>query len=81
MVLGGLDEAQAGLVGPAPAPDQSGAMRAVLTRERFSDPDWSFERELDGIRCLAIRGGGRLRHPRWLGRRDDRAPRSVVREQ
>jgi DNA ligase D-like protein (predicted ligase) len=35
-------------------------MKAVLTRERFSDPDWIFERKLDGIRCVAIRAGGRV---------------------
>jgi DNA ligase D-like protein (predicted ligase) len=33
-------------------------MKAVLTPERFSDPDWIFERKLDGIRCIAIRDGG-----------------------
>jgi bifunctional non-homologous end joining protein LigD len=27
---------------------------ATLTRERFSDPDWIFERKLDGERCLAF---------------------------
>ena len=36
-------------------------MKAVLTDERFSDPDWIFERKLDGIRCVAIRVGPRLR--------------------
>ena len=36
-------------------------MKAVLTDERFSDPDWIFERKLDGIRCIAIRDGGRVR--------------------
>ncbi|MDQ6817941.1 MAG: non-homologous end-joining DNA ligase [Actinomycetota bacterium] len=36
-------------------------MKAVLIDARFSDPDWIFERKLDGIRCLAIRAGGRVR--------------------
>jgi len=36
-------------------------MKAVLTDERFSDPDWIFERKLDGIRCVAIRDGGATR--------------------
>lgn len=36
-------------------------MKAVLTDERFSDPDWIFERKLDGIRCIAIRDGGSTR--------------------
>jgi bifunctional non-homologous end joining protein LigD len=39
-------------------PTSAGAMKAVLTQERFSDPDWIFERKLDGIRCIAIRDGG-----------------------
>jgi bifunctional non-homologous end joining protein LigD len=30
-------------------------MKAVLADEPFSDPNWIFERKLDGIRCLAIR--------------------------
>jgi DNA ligase D-like protein (predicted ligase) len=36
-------------------------MKAVLTSERFSDPDWIFERKLDGIRCLAFKAGKRVR--------------------
>jgi DNA ligase D-like protein (predicted ligase) len=36
-------------------------MKAVLTDQRFSDPDWIFERKLDGIRCIAIRDGGAVR--------------------
>jgi DNA ligase D-like protein (predicted ligase) len=30
-------------------------MKAVLSDSPFSDPDWIFERKLDGIRCIAIR--------------------------
>jgi DNA ligase D-like protein (predicted ligase) len=30
------------------------AMAATLTDERFDDPEWIFERKLDGIRCLAF---------------------------
>lgn len=33
-------------------------MKAVLADTPFSDPDWIFERKLDGIRCLAIRADG-----------------------
>ena len=32
-------------------------MLATLTHERFSDPEWIFERKLDGERCLAWRNG------------------------
>ena len=34
---------------------------ATLTEDRFSDPDWIFERKLDGVRCLAFRDGGAVR--------------------
>jgi bifunctional non-homologous end joining protein LigD len=30
---------------------------ATLTRDRFSDPEWIFERKLDGERCLAFAPG------------------------
>jgi bifunctional non-homologous end joining protein LigD len=44
-----------------PLPDRVEPMKAVLTDERFSDPDWIFERKLDGIRCIAIRADKRVR--------------------
>ncbi len=31
------------------------AMLATLTEERFSSPDWLFERKWDGVRCIAFR--------------------------
>lgn len=34
---------------------------ATLTDDRFSDPEWIFERKLDGIRGLAFRDGDRVR--------------------
>jgi bifunctional non-homologous end joining protein LigD len=40
-------------------------MKAVLTNEPFSDPRWTFERKLDGIRCIAFKSG---RHVRLLSR-------------
>ncbi len=36
-------------------------MKAVLTDERFSDPDWIYERKLDGIRCIAIKAEQQVR--------------------
>jgi DNA ligase D-like protein (predicted ligase) len=36
-------------------------MKAVLSDRPFSDPEWIFERKLDGIRCGALRLGGRVR--------------------
>jgi bifunctional non-homologous end joining protein LigD len=43
------------------APTSASAMKAVLTQERFSDPEWIFERKLDGIRCIAIRDGAQVK--------------------
>ena len=36
-------------------------MKAVLTTERPAGEGWVFERKLDGIRCLAVKDGGRTR--------------------
>jgi bifunctional non-homologous end joining protein LigD len=36
-------------------------MAATLTRERFTGPDWVFERKLDGIRLLAFKRGRDVR--------------------
>ena len=36
-------------------------MLATLTDDRFSDPDWIFERKLDGERVLVFRKGKRVR--------------------
>jgi DNA ligase D-like protein (predicted ligase) len=33
---------------------------ATLTKDRFSDSGWLFERKLDGERCLTFRAGGRV---------------------
>src|SRR5437764_2333795 len=35
-------------------------MKAVLSDKPFSDPDWVFERKLDGERCGAVRRGGEV---------------------
>jgi DNA ligase D-like protein (predicted ligase) len=56
-----LSAEEARLASDAPAPAKAGAMKAVLTDDRFSDPDWIYERKLDGIRCIAIRDGGSVR--------------------
>jgi ATP-dependent DNA ligase len=119
--LAALSAEELELAPAAPPPRDAGAMKAVLTDARFSDPAWIFERNLDGIRCISIRSGGelrllsrsgpgtpyrcsstsltssastvttcaasryghshgRLRHPRFLGLRDDNAASEVVRE-
>ncbi len=36
-------------------------MAATLTQERFTGPDWIFERKFDGIRLLAFKNGGDVR--------------------
>jgi bifunctional non-homologous end joining protein LigD len=50
-----LSEPERSLIKPSGPPKGSEAMKATLTRERFSDPNWIFERKLDGIRCIATR--------------------------
>src|SRR4030095_10343765 len=38
-----------------PFPDWVVPMAATLTQERFTSPEWIFERKLDGIRMLAFK--------------------------
>jgi DNA ligase D-like protein (predicted ligase) len=44
-----------------PRPDKVTPMKAVLTEDRFSDPEWIYERKLDGIRCIAIKAEKQVR--------------------
>jgi DNA ligase D-like protein (predicted ligase) len=44
-------------------------MKAVLADKPFSDPDWIFERKLDGIRCLATRDASGVQLVSRTGRR------------
>lgn len=44
-----------------PVPDWCSPTLATLTEDRFSDPQWIFERKFDGMRCLAFRDGDRVR--------------------
>jgi bifunctional non-homologous end joining protein LigD len=53
--FGALRPEERELLRAEPTPGFSPPMKATLTDDRFSDPDWIFERKLDGIRCLAIR--------------------------
>jgi bifunctional non-homologous end joining protein LigD len=59
--LADLDEHERALVHSGPPPTGAQAMKAVLNREAFSDPAWVYERKLDGIRCIAIRDGDRIK--------------------
>ena len=53
-------------------------MKAVLADTPFSDPDWIFERKLDGIRCIAIRdAGGVSLMSRTARRMNDQFPELV----
>jgi bifunctional non-homologous end joining protein LigD len=36
-------------------------MAATLTAERFTGPEWTFERKLDGVRLLAFKNGSEVR--------------------
>jgi DNA ligase D-like protein (predicted ligase) len=44
-----------------PQPSWMAPMLATLTEKRFSDPDWIYERKLDGERCLTFRQGRQVR--------------------
>ena len=44
-------------------------MKAVLADKPFSDPNWIFERKLDGIRCLAIKDASGVTLMSRTGRR------------
>jgi bifunctional non-homologous end joining protein LigD len=44
-----------------PFPDWVEPMAATLTQERFTAPEWVFERKLDGIRLLAFKNGREVR--------------------
>ncbi|MDX1625874.1 MAG: non-homologous end-joining DNA ligase [Wenzhouxiangellaceae bacterium] len=56
-----LDDEERGALEDAAHPDWLAPMLATLTDERFSDPDWIFERKLDGERMLAFRRGDDVR--------------------
>ena len=53
--LASLSAEERRLAAEAPAPRHAQLMKAVLERTSFSDPEWIFERKLDGVRCLAVR--------------------------
>lgn len=44
-----------------PFPEWLQPMAATLTQERFTGPDWRFERKFDGIRLLAFKNGSQIR--------------------
>jgi bifunctional non-homologous end joining protein LigD len=60
-LLDTLPEGERRLVRRARQPQWVEPMAATLTDERFSDPDWIYERKLDGVRVLGFKGGGRVR--------------------
>jgi bifunctional non-homologous end joining protein LigD len=60
-VFGTLPADERARLRPGPAPEWIEPMKAVLTDDRFSDPDWIYERKLDGIRCLTFRTGDAVR--------------------
>ena len=52
-LLDALPAAERELLRAAALPTTAGAMLATLTDDRFSDPNWIYERKLDGVRCVA----------------------------
>ncbi len=60
-MIDGLPESVRGQLHAEAVPTWRSPTLATLTDERFSDPDWIFERKLDGVRCLAFRDGRQVR--------------------
>jgi DNA ligase D-like protein (predicted ligase) len=60
-LLDRLSEEDRAAVRRARSPQWATPMLATLTDERFSDPDWIFERKLDGERCIGFRKGRQVR--------------------
>lgn len=60
-LLDSLPEEERTRVRRTAPPDWTPPMLATLTEERFSDPNWIFERKLDGERSLAFRAGNGVR--------------------
>ena len=52
-----ISEKDASLLKQKEQPAWINPMLATLTDDRFSDPDWIFERKLDGERCLVFKNG------------------------
>lgn len=60
-VLDVLDPSEREKAPETEQPSFTAPMLATLVHERFSDPDWIFERKLDGVRLLVFREDGRVR--------------------
>lgn len=60
-LLGQVDPEDRDRIVAASQPEWYPPMLARLTERRFSDPDWLFERKLDGERVLAFRARDRVR--------------------
>jgi bifunctional non-homologous end joining protein LigD len=56
-----LSEQERDVLKEEQVPRWTAPMLATLTHEHFSDPDWIYERKLDGERCLVFRDGDDLR--------------------
>jgi bifunctional non-homologous end joining protein LigD len=59
--LAGLPDSVRAALHDEAVPDWRAPTLATLTDDRFSDPQWIFERKFDGMRCLAFRDGDRIR--------------------
>lgn len=60
-MIDGLPDEIRGLLRDGKVPAWRSPTLATLTDRRFSDPQWIFERKLDGVRGLAFRDGDQVR--------------------
>ena len=56
-----LDETARAKIKKKKQPGWTSPMKATLTHDYFSDPEWLFERKFDGVRCLAFKSGSGLK--------------------
>jgi bifunctional non-homologous end joining protein LigD len=77
-LLESLDQDERRLLRRRAQPEWVEPMAATLTEERFSDPDWVYERKLDGVRFLAFRRGSRVRLFSRTRKPQDRAYPEIV---
>jgi bifunctional non-homologous end joining protein LigD len=66
--LAALSDEDRALLVRRPGPRSLEPMKATLTDQRFSDPNWIYEPKLDGVRCAALRAGKSVRLVSRTGR-------------
>lgn len=77
-VLQSFDLAARDRLRPEPMPSGLEPMLATLSHEHFDDPDWIYERKLDGVRLLLFVGDGGVRLMTRNGKRAEATYPEIV---